>query len=369
MLVRTPIKSNTTTIKYNNNHNNINIFPRWNNNPLDNATHSARTTTASSLRSVAVPSIPQRPAIVPVPPVLCHVTPPVVRVDQLTYDWSSLPLDGTRAWNAILEHHHHHHQRPTSPQNGDTKEHPSVVTPLHLYQLMQLLKEALLDSIVVPSPDCPLQSIHDTERNDDDLLYVSSTNGLEPNPPDNCPEELLPLYNNAAIFYRKLLEERRNFHHQQHQLQHQADPQSEQQKQQHPSLKDTYQLMDANELCQYVQQTKKHITSLYRKEQRVLNTAKQLFLYPPRNGNHPSPNLPKETSLRPSPPSMRNPMFNDEEIRTRYNQHFWKRHAPHVTTTTQTNGTANGSTTTATSTTNQKLLWQDDDISTLLKKR
>jgi hypothetical protein len=349
LLTRTPIKSNTTSARTGLNiplDNTKAAFTTARNAPL--ATNSGQANPISTKNSTvfvptAVPSTEKSP-------VLCTVSKPVVMVDQLTYDWSSLQLDGTRAWNQLLEQRHNLSQTNV---DGETNEQPSV-TALHTYQLMQNLKETLHDTIILPPPDSPLHLIHEA-RQHDDAAHNSFRDEELIRAPERCPEELLPIYTNAAIIYGKRIAEQRNFRQRQQyqQQQYQGDPQQKQQANQ-PSLKDKYQLMTANELCQYVQETKKEISSLYRKEQRVLNTAKRLFLYPPPN---------KE-----QPPSMNHKgMYNDDEIRQRYNDHFRKPdQLPPATATTSSSRTTNGI---GAVPKGQKRLWQDDDISTLFKKR
>ena len=332
ILMRTPIKSNTTSAR----RAGMTMIPRMMHNPLDDTTarHSTKamnhghsnTTLLPNARTFVHTVLPSALRL----PVQCTVHKPVVMVDQLAYDWSSLQLDGTRAWNQFLEHRHH--------ADTDTKEHPSV-TALHTYQLMQCLKESLHHTIILPPPDSlPHCGTHETQQQyDDDASDVSLIDKVQKHPSDNFPEDLLPSYINFLDKY--------------------------QQEQQEPSLKDKYQLMTANELCQYVQQMKRKVATLHRKEQRVLNTAKHLSLYPPYL-NHIRPS--KKVS-RQRPPSQDHKegifMHNDDAIRRRYNHHIRKRNQSSHETTTTTNGIG------TVIPQGQKRLWQDDDITTLWKKR
>ena len=58
---------------------------------------------------------------------------PVVRVEDLCYDWSSLKLDGTAAWNKLLVER-------TNPAISNIQ---AQVTPMDTYQLMQNLRDGL----------------------------------------------------------------------------------------------------------------------------------------------------------------------------------------------------------------------------------
>ena len=300
-------------------------------------------------------------------PVMCQVPKPVVMVDQLTYDWSSLKLNGTLSWNHLLQ---------SSSRESTTERPPPEVTALHTYQLMKHLQESLfVDSIIDPPPDSALHyHLHLPNSNNDNNKIIET--GLDNNGDetmaqskesspllspitDNVPDEMRPLYANAATFYRKLTEERKKFHQEQPSQRPDGSTLLQPPLQPLPhTLKDRYRLLTATELRQYVQQTKREIASLNRYEQRVVQTAKRLLLHP-SNGS-----MNKYDKDQNASHTQSSSLINrDDEIRRRYHQHIRKKRS------SQPSPQNESSNTTTTRRTIPPLLWQDDDISTLLFKK
>lgn len=183
-----------------------------------------------------------------------QVLKPVVRVDGLTYDWSSLNLDGTAAWNRLLT------QRVLD--NPGTKKTVTQVTAIDTYRLMHYLKDSL--QTIMPAGNSPLHeamratpqaSLQQTEEESSKQRFLRLS---------NCPEDLRPLFPRLAVVYNEMV------------AQDCLPPGASMQQR-------YYQYMTAAELREHMIAAEQDVVVLAGKEERVLRTAKQLGLFGKRN--------------------------------------------------------------------------------------
>jgi len=185
---------------------------------------------------------------------------PMVTPKGLTYDWSSLELNGTASWNRILK------QRMLD----DPVAHPTVpqVNALDTYQLMQNLKNSLrtippprgsplpeaLRRILAPSSRQVAQDFAQGRR------VRLSTTAPPPPPPASCPNDLRHLYPRMAKVYQEMV------------AQDSVGPADS-------FLQRSYQYMTASEMRQHMITAEQDIAKLAVKEERVLRTAEKLGLW------------------------------------------------------------------------------------------
>lgn len=185
---------------------------------------------------------------------------PMVTPKGLTYDWSSLELNGTASWNRILK------QRMLD----DPVAHPTVpqVNALDTYQLMHNLKNSL--RTIPPPRDSPLPealrrmpapSPQQVARDFAQGRRVRlSTTAPPPPPPASCPNDLRHLYPRMAKVYQEMV------------AQDSVDSADS-------FLQRSYQYMTASEMRQHMITAEQDIAKLAVKEERVLRTAEKLGLW------------------------------------------------------------------------------------------
>lgn len=190
---------------------------------------------------------------------------PMVTPDQLTYDWSALNLNGTKAWNRMLR------QRMLE----DPVAYPTVpqVNALDTYNLVQQLKRQLytippperspLHAALAHSPPPPPKDraralvVHGVRG-----ALVSSIATIPPSPPSSCPDDLRPMYSRMANVYQDMMAQdaAANAHN--------------------PSLRQrSYQFKTATEMRQHLIDAEQGVAELAVREDRVLRTARQLGLW------------------------------------------------------------------------------------------
>lgn len=189
-------------------------------------------------------------------PVHC-VPMPLVAVDELTYDWSSLKLDATAAWNRLLK------QRML--ENPGTYRTVPQVSAVDTYRLMQNLKDSL--QTIMPPEDSPLHealgaspvaSARDMAEDLSQRRRVRLSSTVPPPTPANCPDDLRPLFPRLAIVYNEMVAQ-------------DLEPATSMQQR-------FYQYMTADEMRQHMIAAEQDVAALAAKEERVLRTAQQLGL-------------------------------------------------------------------------------------------
>jgi len=183
----------------------------------------------------------------------------MVTPDQLTYDWSSLNLNGTESWNRFLK------QRMLD----DPVAHPTVpqVNALDTYHLTQSLKNQL--RTIPPPEDSPLHaalaympppSAKELARQFAQGRRVRLSTAPPPPAPASCPDDLRPMYSRMATVYQEMV------------AQDATDPANS-------YLQRSYQFKTAKEMRQHMLEAEQDVAALAIKEERVLRTAKKLGLW------------------------------------------------------------------------------------------
>jgi hypothetical protein len=212
-----------------------------------------------------------------------HASPwvpaPVVLVDRLTYDWSSLKLDGTVAWSAWKDE--------WLFQNAVTLAHTEPSTAaMDMFRFVTALKEEVFQTLG-PAPASPLvktltlmSSWRLWNRQGDRRFKKAKTVVEEPDAtndwverctslltpliPSFCKDEDLgPLIPRAAAVYYEMFSQ-----------------QGSTTQRRNERIK-KYQYMTAEELQEYVKEVERDVTvTLVEKERRIMRTAERLRLYP-----------------------------------------------------------------------------------------
>lgn len=110
---------------------------------------------------------------------------PVVRPEDLCYDWTFLQLNGTEAWNKLLQEHVNPAVTSTVPQ----------VSTMDTYQLVQNLREGLR---AIPPPENSI--LHEALENETEALK-------------KCSDHLQPAFRETVRLYRGMLKFDRNEDH------------------------------------------------------------------------------------------------------------------------------------------------------------
>ena len=200
---------------------------------------------------------------------------PVVKVEDLTYDWSSLNLDGTAAWNRMFK------QRMLD----DPITNPTVpqATAMDTYRLAKSLKDSL--QTILPPEDSPLHEAlrHDNKPSAESIASdmaqqrrLRFASAVPPPTPANCPDDLRPLYPRLAVLYQEMM------------AQDCCDEPSS-------LLRRSYQYMTATELRQHMIAAEQDVAALAAKEERVLRTAKKLGLWK-NSSNDEAPSVAEESA-------------------------------------------------------------------------
>jgi hypothetical protein len=194
---------------------------------------------------------------------LGEIPKPVVYVEELTYDWSSLGLDGTAAWNRRLLEQRSHHDHCSATHSSQKTQPVELVQPMDTYRVMKDLKDSL--RTILPPKDSPLhdallrdhQFSFSTDAEKFHRMRLSSTAEPPIIPPPDCPPELKDLYPNLAQVYRGMIAQ---------------DCMEED-----TLLRRKYQYMTATELQEYLKSIELDVAALENKEERIRTSSQQLL--------------------------------------------------------------------------------------------
>jgi hypothetical protein len=202
------------------------------------------TLAASAAAALKTKSKPSTLASVMDRKIINGVFEPVVFVDKLTYDWSSLKLDGAAAWNALL--------KQKMFDNPALYKSIPQVTAMDTFRLAQGLKDAL--QTIQPPENSPLHKVTNES--------VSSSTFV-PSIASDCPDDLLALFPKLATVYHDMV------------MQDCAlmDREST------SILLRSYQYMTADEVRAHLAEAELDVTTLAAQQEEILHTSQQLGLF------------------------------------------------------------------------------------------